>query len=127
MKRKHLPDQLLAVGREADEHEAPIGPASLPLDQPAPLEVVHDEGHVAIGPEDLPGQIALMQRPEVMERVEDAELALAEVVLGESAREARSDGAGGPGELHPGVHRQPLVPGVVDAGHESLKRRIVEC
>jgi hypothetical protein len=47
-------------------------------------------------------------------------------VLGESPGEAGAHGPGGPGELHPGIHGEPLVPRTVESRHVLLKHEIVE-
>ena len=117
-----LTDQGLAHRGQGNPHVAAIGPAPLPLYQPSPLQIVHDKGHIAGGAEDFPRQVGLMERSEVVKRIEHPELAFRQVVLGESAGEPGTDRVGGPGELHPGTHGEPLIGRGGCASHQILKR-----
>src|SRR5688572_16798492 len=85
-------DQAPAAGGEVDVHEAAVLRVALSARQAAPLEVAHDQGHVAAALEQLRAQVALGQRAQEEQRLEDSELAHGQVDVAQVLVDADADG-----------------------------------
>ena len=107
--REDAIDQLAPFRREPSPHDPPILGGSLALHQSLLLQPVHYVGDVAARDEQLVGEIAEREWPEVVESLEHAELRRGEAILGDAHGDGAREGEVAAGEGDPQPERTLLV------------------
>jgi hypothetical protein len=101
-------DQPPAALGQRDRDVAAIVPAPLLLDETSAHEVAHDDGGVAVAPQQLLPEVALAERPVMQQRLEHAELTDREPGGRHHVAHARGDRLGGAHELDVGIENRRL-------------------
>ena len=117
--RKDPRNECLARGGELDLDTPAVVCLPLPPDQPAPLEIVDDEGDVAGAPEYPTGERGLLLGSQVKEGLQDAELGFREVVFRQGPVDRMADAVGGPKQPNEGSEGEAFTISSGIARHRS--------